>query len=217
MYILLVEDNKDISQNIKKFLELENFVVDIASDGKAGLEAFEKKEYNIVLLDVMMPKMDGMQLCSKIRKTRDVPIIILTAKWQLEDKKEWFDCGADDYLVKPFDLPELLMRMNALFKRTQPQDLFNLGDVTIDLEAKIILKAGLEVKLTIKEWMILTSLLDGNGVVVSRWEILDFVWWENLFENGDKLDVYISTLRKKLGKELIETIKWFGYRIGRGK
>jgi len=213
MHVLVVEDNNDIAENIKKFLELDDFVVDLAFDWNEWFEKFQNKEYDIVLLDIMMPKMDWIQLCGKIRELRSVPIIMLTAKWQLEDKMQWFDCGADDYLVKPFDLPELLMRMKALLKRTQAQDLFNFGDVTIDLEAKTVLKAGLEIKLTIKEWMILTCLLDWNGVVVSRWEILDFVWGEDLFENGDKLDVYISNLRKKLGKDLIITMKWYGYKI----
>jgi len=214
MRILLVEDNKMISRNIKKFLELEWFVVDLAYDGEHGVELFAEYEYDLVLLDVMLPKMDGIAVCKKLRFTSQAPVIMLTAKWELDDKAEGFGCGADDYLVKPFDLPELVMRMRSLLKRSQIRDVFEYKDIQIDLEAKKVVKAGKEVKLTIKEWMILGYLLDNGKIAVSRTSILDYVrGGENLWEGDDKLDVYISNLRKKLDKEFIETIKGFGYRL----
>ena len=209
-----MEDHEDIAMNVKKYLELENYEVDIAFDGLSGMAKFNEIFYDLVLLDIMMPLMDGISVLKKIRETREVPIIMLTAKGQLEDKLEGFDGGADDYLVKPFDLEELSVRIRAIMKRFDEPEKYVYGDVEVFLDQKKVLKAGKDVKLTNKEILILEQLFENKGVVLSRADILEYVWGGDLFENDDKLDVYISNLRRKVGKNVIETVKGVGYRVG---
>jgi len=214
MKILLVEDNKTIAQNIKKYLELEWHEILVAENWLYGLEVARKNNLDIILLDLMLPWMDGIKICKQIKKEKNIPIIMTTAKWQLDDKLEWFDVWADDYLVKPFDLEELSARIKVLTKRFWNSDLFEKWDLKIDLEAKKILKNNEEIKLTIKEFNILEILLNNIWIAISRTEIIEEVWWwDSLFEWDGKLDVYISNIRKKLGKDLIETVKGFGYKI----
>ncbi len=214
MKILLVEDNKTIAKNIKKYLELEGYEILIAENWLYGLEVAKKNNFDLMLLDLMLPWMDGIEICKHIKKEKNVPIIMTTAKWQLDDKLEWFDVGADDYLVKPFDLEELLARIKVLTKRFWNNDLFEIWDLKIDLEAKKVLKNNKEIKLTIKEFNILEMLLNNIWIAISRTEIIEEIWWwDSLFEWDWKLDVYISGIRKKLGKDLIETVKGFGYKI----
>jgi len=214
MKILLVEDNKKISENIRKYLELEWFEVDIEYDGLSGLNKALDNDFDIIILDVMMPKMDGMEVCKNIRKRKEVPIIIATAKWELENKLEWFDFGADDYIVKPFDMDELVARIKAIMKRKQKFSTFMFGNIKILLEKKQAFKDNKEVKLTLKEFQILEYLMANYNMNVSRADIIEDVWgWDALFERDDKLDVYISNIRRKLNKKLITTIKGFGYKI----
>ncbi len=214
MHILLIEDHEDIANNIQKFLALENMQVDIANDGKLWLEQFQNKHYDFVLLDWMLPNMSGIEILKEIRKTREVPILMMTAKWQLNDKLEWFDTGADDYLVKPFDLEELVVRIKTIMKRFEEPDTFTYDKIEINLDSKKIFNNGKEITLALKEYQILEYLIGNQGYATSRSDIVDHIWgWEALFEQDSKLDVYISTLRKKLDKSLIQTIKWFGYKI----
>ena len=214
MKILLVEDNKTIAQNIKKYLELEGYEILVAENWLYGLEVAKKNNFDLMLLDLMLPWMDGIEICKHIKKEKNVPIIMTTAKWQLDDKLEWFDVGADDYLVKPFDLEELLARIKVLTKRFWNNDLFEIWDLKIDLEAKKVLKNNKEIKLTIKEFNILEMLLNNIWIAISRTEIIEEIWWwDSLFEWDWKLDVYISGIRKKIGKDLIKTVKGFGYKI----
>lgn len=216
MKILLVEDNKTIAKNIKKYLEIEWYEVLVAENGLYWLEVAKKNNFDIILLDLMLPWMDGIEICKQLKKEKDVPIIMTTAKWQLDDKLEWFDVWADDYLVKPFDLEELFARIKALSKRFWNQELFEIWDLEIDLEAKKVLKNNEEIKLTIKEFNILEILLNNIGIAISRTAIIEELWWgDSLFEWDGKLDVYISNIRKKLGKDFVETVKWFGYKIER--
>ncbi len=216
MKILLVEDNKTIAKNIKKYLEIEWYEVLVAENGLYWLEVARKNDFDIILLDLMLPWMDGIEICKQLKKEKDIPIIMTTAKWQLDDKLEWFDVWADDYLVKPFDLEELFARIKALSKRFWNQELFEIWDLEIDLEAKKVLKNNEEIKLTIKEFNILEILLNNIGIAISRTAIIEELWWgDSLFEWDGKLDVYISNIRKKLGKDFVETVKWFGYKIER--
>ncbi len=216
MKILLVEDSKTISDNIQKFLSLEHFTVDAVFDWQSALSKAEKNDYDCIVLDIMLPEVDGLAVCKQIRKTSETPIIMTTAKGQIEDKKEAYEYGADDYLVKPFDLEELLLRIKALLKRKNSFEIFQYRDITINLTTRIVTKNSKEISLTIKEYHILDYLLKNYGFPVSRADLVDFVrWGDSLFENTEKLDVYISNLRKKLDKSLIQTIKGFGYKIAK--
>lgn len=140
-HILLVEDNERIGSNTKAYLESEKFVVDRQKDGDQARSTLQHKHYDLILLDIMLPGIDGVALCQKIRQQDDTPIIMTTAKGQLEDKGEAFDCGADDYLVKPFALEELVMRIKALLKRTELSDLIRIGDIEVYLEDNCVTKA----------------------------------------------------------------------------
>lgn len=214
LQILLVEDNKEIATTIAKYLALDHKQVDIASDGQQWLDMFAQKKYDIVLLDLMLPKVDGLTICKKIKTSSDVPIIMTTAKWQLEDKLEWFDMWADDYMVKPFDLEELSARISVLLRRSNVYDVFTRGDITIDMQKRIIQKWWEKVYITIKEFHILEKLVENYGMPVSRTDIIEYVWWgEEIWQENGKLDVYMSNIRKKLDKKMIQTIPGFGYKI----
>lgn len=216
MRILLVEDNKTIAQNIAQYCTLEGMTLDCAYDGQQGRDLSQTHHYDVIVLDWMLPKLSGVQLCARIRKLSDIPIMMLTARGEIDDKLTGFECWADDYLVKPFDLSELCARIQALYRRTAANDEFVYEDITVTLRNRLITKAGTQVNLTIKEFYILEYLIKNRGTPVSRTDLIDYVWWgDAVFENTDKLDVYIANLRKKLHKELIQTIKGFGYKIER--
>ncbi len=219
MKVLLIEDNKTIANNIKKYLELDNNSVFIAENWLYGLEVAKNNKFDVIVLDLMLPWMNWEDICHEIKKGNDIPIIITTAKWQLEDKLELFKLWADDYLVKPFDLQELEARLIALTKRTMKKNqTITKWDISIDLSSKKIKKDWELIKLTLKEFTILEYLIKNQGIAVSRTDLIQEVrWWDSRFESECdwKLDVYISTIRKKLWKDIIETIKWFGYKINK--
>lgn len=215
MKILLVEDNKTIGNNIKKYLELEHHEVVRAENGLYAFEITKHHTFDVIILDIMLPWMDGITLCKTIRKNYpSTPILMTTAKSELDDKLEWFACGADDYIVKPFDLKELDARINAVVKRIPAKNILEHKTIRIDKDQKKIFKKNKEIKITLKEFQILEYLLEKKGRSISRTEIIEEIWGnDQVFEEDAKLDVYISNLRKKFGKTLIETIKWFGYQI----
>ena len=217
MQILVIEDNKTIANNIKKYLELDGNSVFIAENGLYGLEVARKNDFDIIVLDLMLPGLEWEKVCAEIKKEKDIPVIMTTAKWQLEDKLEWFNVWADDYLVKPFDLEELEARIKVLTKRKQwDSKPIKKWNISIDLQNRKILKWNKEVKLTVKEYNILECLVKNIWIPLSRTDIIQEVcWWDSLFDDDGKLDVYISTLRRKLGKDIIETVKGFGYRVNK--
>ena len=217
MQILVIEDNKTIANNIKKYLELDNNSVFIAENGLYGLEVARKNDFDIIVLDLMLPGLEWEKVCAEIKKEKDIPVIMTTAKWQLEDKLEWFNVWADDYLVKPFDLEELEARIKVLTKRKQwDSKPIKKWNISIDIQNRKILKWNKEVKLTVKEYNILECLVKNIWIPLSRTDIIQEVWWwDSLFDDDGKLDVYISTLRRKLGKDIIETVKGFGYRVNK--
>lgn len=217
MQILVIEDNKTIANNIKKYLELDGNSVFIAENGLYGLEVARKNDFDIIVLDLMLPGLEWEKVCAEIKKEKDIPVIMTTAKWQLEDKLEWFNVWADDYLVKPFDLEELEARIKVLTKRKQwSSKPIKKWNISIDIQNRKILKWNKEVKLTVKEYNILECLVKNIWIPLSRTDIIQEVWWwDSLFDDDGKLDVYISTLRRKLGKEIIETVKGFGYRVNK--
>ncbi len=214
MKILLIEDQAQIGGNIKRYLELEWFEVDLIADGKEGLDKALSQVYELLIIDRMLPSMDGVTIAKKVReKKTGVPIIMTTAKGQLEDKGEWYDAGADDYLVKPFALEELLMRIKAILKRTELPTVYRFHDIEVLIDEQRVIKAGKEVKLPLKEFLLLEYVAQRLGQAVSRTDLIDYIRWGDSRENDSTLDVYIANLRKKLGKDVIETIKGFGYRI----
>jgi DNA-binding response OmpR family regulator len=217
MKVLLIEDNKTIANNIKKYLELSDFEVSICENGLFWFEVARHNDFDIILLDLMLPWMSGEEICKKIKAEKDIPIIMTTAKWQLEDKLEWFELWADDYLVKPFDLEELEARIKALTRRKQNESKpIKKWNISIDIQNRKIMKWDKEIKLTVKEYNILECLVKNIWIPLSRTDIIQEVWWwDSLFDDDGKLDVYISTIRSKLGKDIIETVKWFGYKMNK--
>ncbi|HBB26948.1 TPA: DNA-binding response regulator [Candidatus Gracilibacteria bacterium] len=213
MKALLIEDNREISKNIKRYLELDAWTVDIAFDGQTGLNMALENEYDIILLDGMLPVLDGFEVCKKIQKEKDIPIIMITARDELTDTITGLESGADDYLVKPFDLKELETRMFAVLRRTKKQAFKEIvyKNIIINLQKRSVQKDGETVHIPLKEFLILEYLITNEGVAVSRTDIIEHIWGgESLFES-DKLDVYISNLRKKLSPDIIQTIKGYGY------
>ena len=196
-------------------------MVDLAIDGKEAEEAFQNKLYSIVLLDVNLPYKSGLELCKEFRAAnKTIPIIMLTAIGQIQDKVEAFDLGADDYLVKPFHFEELFVRVKALLKRTDKgheDEKIIVDDLTIDMKNKSVVRAGMNINLTAKEFTLLTLLARNRERVISKQEILEKVW-DLTFDTGtNTIEVYISFLRNKIDKpfeqKLIHTKPGFGYYI----
>lgn len=213
--ILLIEDNKEISKNIKEYLELEDFHIDTYFWWECWLDNAIRKDYDLILLDLMLPEIDGFKIAEKVSIKKNTPIIMITAKEDIEDKLKWFNFWAVDYLIKPFDLRELLIRVNLqLNKNKNKNNKFIFGEVEIDLKRRIFKKKWENIKITQKEFLLLEILLKNKWFPISRTDIIEYIWWwDSLFENDSKLDVYISVLRSKLWKKLIKTIKWFWYEI----
>jgi DNA-binding response OmpR family regulator len=216
MKILLLEDEKQIAENIKEYLKLKMWwKVDIAWTIKEAEEKIEDNYYDILLFDVMLPDGESYELANEIKKTYDdLPIIFLTAKWELEDKLLGFDSGGDDYITKPFELDELIARIQTIAKRFGIWTL-NIKWVDLDLENRKVSKDWEEIKLNKTEFSILEYLVSNRWKIVERTDLIDYVWGEELFDEkvDRKLDVYIANIRKKLGKDFIETIKWVGYKV----
>lgn len=215
--LLLVEDTKTIAESIKNYLELDGHRVLRVEHWWYANEVVKHQTFDIVLLDLMLPWVDGIAIAKTIKQYQpQTPILMMTARGQLEDKLEGFEVGADDYLVKPFDLEELEARIFALTKRLVPKEEVVFQDLRLDLSQKKVFKAGSELKFLLKEFQILELLMQNQGIAVSRLNIIEEIWWgEAGFEEDGKLDVYVSTIRKKIGKDAIETIKGFGYRMNK--
>ena len=213
--ILLVEDNQTIGQNIQKYLELEGYSVLWVQNWSYANEVVKHQEFDLVLLDLMLPGTDGLVVAKTIKQHQEqTRILMMTAKGQLEDKLEGFEVWADDYLVKPFDLEELVARIEALLRRFVQKDVVSYGVLTLDNLQKKIFKSWEEIKLSLKEFQILELLIRNKGMALSRLDIIEEIWgWDAGFEEDGKLDVYLSTIRRKIWKEMIETIKGYGYRL----
>ena len=216
MKLLLLEDEKQIAENIKEYLKLKvGYNVDITDTIKKAQEKIENNYYDVLLFDVMLPDGESYDLAKEIKETYDdLPIIFLTAKWELEDKLNWFDVWWDDYITKPFELDELIVRIQAIAKRFGIWNL-TIKWVDIDTENKKAIKNWQEIKLNKTEWLIIDYLLSNRWKTIQRSDLIEYVWWDDLFDEkiDRKLDVYIANIRKKLWKKIIETIKGIGYRI----
>jgi len=216
--ILVVEDEKDLAAIIKQGLEEEGYVVDVAHDGEEGLYMAETYPIDVMVLDVMLPLMDGLTVLSNLRKKGvQTPVILLTARDALIDKIKGLDTGADDYLTKPFVFEELLARIRSLIRRkgTVKEAVIRIADLEIDTASHQVRRAGKSIALSAKEYSLLEFLAYRKGSVVSRTDIVEHIYNEDADMDSDVVDVYINYLRNKIDKEfsgkLIHTVRGAGY------
>jgi two-component system OmpR family response regulator len=215
MRILIVEDEPDLLRALAQALREEGYAVDTATDGEDGLFKAEGSDYDGIVLDVMLPKMDGWELLRSLRKTKKTPILMLTARDQTRDRVRGLDTGADDYVVKPFDLSELLARLRALIRRTsnQTRAAIEIGDVVIDTAARNISRGGEAIALTAREYALVEYLALHRGEVITRTMLYEHLFDENDSTLSNLLDVHVSNVRKKLGHDFIVTRRGHGYCI----
>ena len=216
MFIAIVEDNKIIANNIHKYFKLKWIKWDVFYDGEAFLNEFDHKYYDLVILDITLPWIDGFQIAKKIKSIEDVPILFLTAKVNLDDKKLWYNLGAEDYITKPIELEELYLKVHTIWKRLWLENTVNIKNIEIDLYKRIIKKDWKTFKLPNNEFLVLEILVKNKWRIVSKADIIEELYGEDgLFDNkaDAKIDTYIYNLRKKLGKGIITTEKWIWYLI----
>jgi two-component system OmpR family response regulator len=213
MRILVIEDEPRLLRNLGKALREEGYAVDTADAGDDGLYKAETCDYDAILLDVNLPRLDGWEVLARLRKQKQTPVLMLTARDGSKDRVRGLDTGADDYLVKPFDLSELLARLRAIIRRSagRAHSTLEIGDVVIDTRARTVARSGQAVTLTAREFAILEYLALHRGEVVSRTEL-----YEHLFDESDDslsnlVDVHVFSIRKKIGRELIATRRGQGY------
>lgn len=218
MRILLVEDEKKVADFIKKGLTEEGYAVDCAADGKEGMFMAEESNYDLIILDILLPKFDGFQVCQRLReKGISSPIIMLTAVDATEDKIKGLDTGADDYLTKPFSFEELLARIRALMRRGQSGTLAKLevADLVLDPKSRQVIRAGKEIKLSNKEYAILEYFMRNPGRVLTRTLLSEHVWNYDFESYTNVVDVYVNYLRNKIDRDfkpkLIHTVRGVGY------
>ena len=218
MRILLVEDDSSVSGFIVKGLREERYAVDLATDGEMGLAMAETAPYDVIILDVMLPKVNGFEVCRRLRAQRKTtPILLLTARDAIADRVSGLDTGADDYLTKPFAFAELLARLRALLRRgsTQPIPHLNIADLELDPVSHRVWRAGQAIVLTNKEYSLLEYLMRNTGRVLTRTAITDHVWDIHYESVTNIVDVHIKTLRSKMDRDfspqLIHTVRGVGY------
>lgn len=215
MRLLLVEDEPELLRALAQALREEGFAVDHAADGEDGLSKALGTDYDAVVLDVMLPRLDGWEVLRRLREQKRTPVLMLTARDRTADRVRGLNSGADDYLVKPFDLAELLARLRALIRRSaqQTRSRIDIGGVVIDLAARRVSRAGEEVVLTARQFALLEYLALHRGEVVTRTQLYEHLFDENESSLSNLLDVYVSNLRKKLGHDFITTRRGHGYCI----
>ena len=223
MKILIVEDEKTLCETIGKHLTAAGYTVDLCFDGDDALFHIEGTEYDAVVLDIMLPGTDGLTILKTIRDKQNLtPVLLLTAKSTVEDKVKGLDCGADDYLTKPFSLDELTARLRVLIRRQggtggRADNTLTVGPLTLDTATRSATRDGKEIKLTAKEYSILEYLMRNQGVVLSRDKIEQHIWNYDYTGSSNVIDVYIRTLRKKIDADfdvkLIQTVRGMGYVI----
>lgn len=218
MRILIVEDEKKVAGFIKKGLEEETYAVDVAYDGEEGFHLAEMNQYDMIILDLMLPKMDGLEVLTRLRNKKvSTPILLLTAKDAVDDKVTGLNKGADDYLTKPFAFSELLARIRSLLRRGQSetQTELKVGDLTLDMVSHKVSRNGEEIELTGKEYSLLEYFMRNEGKVLTRTMIAEHVWDYNFDTFTNVIDVYVNHLRKKIDKKypakLLHTLRGVGY------
>lgn len=216
--ILLVEDEDNIASFVKMELEYEGYKVEVCDDGVKGLEFSIENEYDLILLDLMLPKLNGLEVCRRLRKVKNTPIIMLTARDDVMDKVTGFQTGADDYVSKPFAIEELLARIEALLRRVNANkpiaNKLEFNDISIDMDARIVIQDGEEINLTTKEYELLVELMKNKNKVLSRESLLENIWGYDYEAETNVIDVYIRHLRSKLKNDgYIQTVRGIGYVI----
>src|SRR5215213_9753758 len=220
MRILLVEDEEKVARFVERGLVAERFAVDVAADGVSGLELADTYNYDLMILDLMLPRMEGSEVLRRVRlSNRNIPILVLTARDAVADKVEHFEAGADDYLTKPFAFAELLVRVKALLRRgpVSRASVLRVGDLELDRLSQQVRRAGQRIELTAKEYALLEYLMAYAGRVLSRTMIIEHVWDESFDGLTNIVDVYVRHLRNKIDttheRKLIHTVRGVGYMI----
>lgn len=216
--ILIVEDEENMVLFIQMELKYEGYNVDVASDGRKAVELALKNNYDLILLDLMLPGINGLEVCRRIRKEKDTPIIMLTARDSVMDKVTGLQNGADDYIAKPFAIEELLARMEAIFRRINSKNIkseLKFKDITLDIEGRIVKKDEKIIELTNTEFQLLLILIRNKNKVLTRDVLLDNVWGYNSEAETNIVDVYVRYIRNKLDKDdkekYIQTVRGVGY------
>lgn len=220
-HILVIDDDERITSMLRRSLAFEGYEVSTANNGAEGLKSFMQKEPNLVILDVMMPYIDGHEVCRRIRESgSQVPILMLTAKDEVDDRVKGLDLGADDYVVKPFALEELLARVRAMFRRKveraeQEESILTFEDLMLDLDAREAIRAGRRIELTSKEYDLLLLFMQNPKRVLTRDTLMEKIWGYDFSGESNVLEVYIAMLRQKLEegglKRIIVTVRGTGY------
>jgi DNA-binding response OmpR family regulator len=222
MYVLVVEDERRLAQLVRRVLEEEGHTVDVAHDGEEGLQMALEGTHDVIVLDIMLPEINGLDVCKSLRSNRvDTPVLLLTALDGVDDRVRGLDAGADDYLPKPFAFQELMARLRALSRRrVQPRDPqeLNVDDLTLDLRRRRAQRDGRSIELSPKEFSLLEFLMRNQGRVVTRTQILDHLWGYDFATDSNLVDVYVAYLRRKVDKDtsnkLIRTVRGVGYALG---
>ncbi len=223
MYVLVVEDEQRLARVIRRVLEEEGHTVDLAYDGEEGLAIAMEGSHDVIALDILLPGLNGIEVCQSLRRNRvDTPILLLTALDDVQDRVRGLDAGADDYLTKPFAFQELLARLRALGRRrvqAREPERVQTGDLVLDMNRRRAERAGRVIELSPKEFALLEFLMRNEGRVVTRTQILDHLWGYEHAPDSNLVDVYVSYLRRKVDKghpnKLIGTIRGVGYVLGR--
>ena len=214
--LLVVEDETRLAAALRRGLSAEGFVVDVAATGPEGLDAARHGEYDAMILDVMLPGLSGYEVVRRLRaEQRWLPVLMLSAKDGEYDQADGLDCGADDYLTKPFSYVVLLARLRALLRRGAPRrpTVLTVGDLRLDPARRRVTRADAEVVLTSREYALLDYLMRRAGEVVSKTELLDHVWDASVDTAPNAVEVYVGYLRRKIGRERLETVRGAGYRL----
>ena len=217
MKILIVDDEKLIRDVIKTYAEEENYECLEAENGLEALNIINKQNIDLIVLDIMMPKMDGMTFLESLKKEKNIPVIILSARTEEYDKLRGFDLGTDDYLTKPFSPKELIARIKAILKRTKntPEDIYQYHDLKVDFKAHVVTIGDEEIKLTLKEYELLVYMLENQNIALSRNQLLNKIWGYDFYGDDRTIDTHVKMLRNSLGKyrDLIITVRGVGYKF----
>jgi DNA-binding response OmpR family regulator len=214
MKVLLVEDDRLLGESLTEYLQSEGFITDWVYDPREVMDLLEVSRYDVIVLDLMMPHIGGEELIKAIReKDKETPILVLTAKQRLEDKRTCFELGADDYLTKPFEMEELTLRLKALYRRKNPQDVVVIDVVEVCFSKEMVKVDGKPISLSKKDWLVLKFLVENRGRFVSHEEILNYVWGDEPV-GEEVVRAHIKNLRKLLPEGFIKTMKGRGYRVG---